>query len=274
MKKAIFLVLLYLAVQIGISIILDVVLVICSFAMHLDTAPYQHMLLVPSLLASMIITFYILQKQHEVPLEKKSWSFISWPYMLLTIVLASTVLLLNDGVGSAFSWMPDLMKDTFSGMSKEVAGIISITLVGPIFEEILFRGAVMRTLLNHYQPAKAIIYSAIIFGVFHINPAQIIPAILAGLVIGTLYYRTGSLIPGIIVHIFFNTASTLLSIYQPSADSLRQVVGTKLYIILLIDAVFFFLAAAYLMKKITDKRIAKEKAANSIEQGFDETGSL
>lgn len=45
-----------------------------------------------------------------------------------------------------------------------------------------------------YSPVKAIILSALIFGIFHINPAQVVGAIV-GCLVAWLYYKTGSLVP-------------------------------------------------------------------------------
>jgi membrane protease YdiL (CAAX protease family) len=81
---------------------------------------------------------------------------------------------------------------------------IGAVFLGPIFEEIIFRGIVLRGFLLTYTPKKAIIFSAIIFGVIHGNPFQIWGAIILGLFFGWIFYKTRSIGNTIILHFFAN----------------------------------------------------------------------
>ena len=64
----------------------------------------------------------------------------------------------------------------------------------------------MRKMLRwNISPWYAIIASSIMFGLIHLNPAQIPGAIIMGIVMAWMCYRTRSLIPGIIIHITNNT---------------------------------------------------------------------
>ena len=49
---------------------------------------------------------------------------------------------------SEFIGLPDMMQDTFRAMSRNVFGIISIAIMAPLVEELLFRGAIQGHLLN------------------------------------------------------------------------------------------------------------------------------
>lgn len=257
MKKPILLVLIYLGIQLGVGILENSIIVLYKLIFKVDLTPYNTQLLSASLVLSMAVMLIVLKHYHRLPMDRKRWSFVSWPYLLLTLVLALSFIPLMDGVSSLLKWMPDLLKGSFDNMSGGFFGIIAMTLIGPVFEEVLFRGAVTDMLLARYSPAKAIFFSALIFGVFHLNPAQIIPAMLGGLVLATLYYRTGSLVPGILVHICINGSSVLFQNFYKNADSLSDIMNGRAYVIVLIDAVFFFLAASYLLKRITDKKINK-----------------
>ena len=93
------------------------------------------------------------------------------------------------------------------------ATIIAAVIVAPIGEEIIYRGMITKLLLEEYRPTKAILISALIFGVIHLNPAQIPGAFLLGLLFGWLYYKTRSVIPGIILHFINNAASVVGVIY-------------------------------------------------------------
>ena len=61
----------------------------------------------------------------------------------------------------------------------------------------------------------AIIISAIIFGVAHGNAAQGIHAFISGLLLGWMFYRTGSIIPGLVLHWTNNTISYIITALRP-----------------------------------------------------------
>ena len=111
---------------------------------------------------------------------------------------------------SEFLGLPDLMQDTFLGMSRNVFGIISITIMAPLVEELLFRGAIQGYMLRKgIKPLNAILIASAIFGIVHMNPIQIPFAFAIGLIFGWLYYRTGSVVPGIIGHFINNSIACL-----------------------------------------------------------------
>ena len=111
---------------------------------------------------------------------------------------------------SEFLGLPDLMQDTFLGMSRNVFGIISITIMAPLVEELLFRGAIQGYMLRKgMKPLNAILIASAIFGIVHMNPIQIPFAFAIGLIFGWLYYRTGSVVPGIIGHFINNSIACL-----------------------------------------------------------------
>ena len=111
---------------------------------------------------------------------------------------------------SEFLGLPDLMQDTFLGMSRNVFGIISITIMAPLVEELLFRGAIQGYMLRKgMKPLNAILIASAIFGIVHMNPIQIPFAFAIGLILGWLYYRTGSVVPGIIGHFINNSIACL-----------------------------------------------------------------
>ena len=80
--------------------------------------------------------------------------------------------------------LPNWLEKDFMAMSHNILGIMSIALMAPWIEELLFRGAILQSLRNSgYTPQRAIILSALAFGLIHINPAQIVFAFLIGLVL-------------------------------------------------------------------------------------------
>jgi len=71
----------------------------------------------------------------------------------------------------------------------------------------------------------AIILQAIIFGIYHLNPVQGVYAALLGIVLGTVAEKTRSIWTAILVHVSFNSISTLLSkvpVYIPEGHFLSN----------------------------------------------------
>lgn len=118
--------------------------------------------------------------------------------------------------------LPNEFEDMFVGMSENLWGMLAISLFGPICEEIVFRGGLMKPLLDRgANPWVAIGFSALIFGLVHGNPAQIPFAAMVGIVFGIIYYRTGSLVITTLCHILNNSFSVILmNIYGSEADDL------------------------------------------------------
>lgn len=93
--------------------------------------------------------------------------------------------------------------------------ILSVCIIAPIIEEVIFRGIILNGMLKRYNPSTAIIISSLLFALIHGNLHQEINAFLLALIIGCIYYKTHSLYLTIYCHFFNNTASFILFI--PSA---------------------------------------------------------
>ena len=83
--------------------------------------------------------------------------------------------------------------------------MIAILAVAPLAEELLFRGVILTGFLRRYGMVRAVVFSAILFAVIHLNPCQIGAAFFGGLFLGWLYLRTGSLWPCIAMHAIYNS---------------------------------------------------------------------
>ena len=71
---------------------------------------------------------------------------------------------------SEFVELPNWMEDEFIGMSRNVFGVLSVAIMAPLVEELLFRGAIEDHLLRQGKsPVVAILISALIFGIIHIR---------------------------------------------------------------------------------------------------------
>jgi len=110
--------------------------------------------------------------------------------------------------------------ETLSRLATNPIGLITASFVAPVVEEMVFRGAILRALLQKkWNPWIAIFISAAIFGIIHMNLTQGVSAFVVGIFMGWLFYRTRSIWPGVILHMMNNTISSLWSYLPENAFS-------------------------------------------------------
>jgi len=81
----------------------------------------------------------------------------------------------------------------------------------PVVEELAFRGLVFAGLRKHgFSPLITILLSALVFSLFHFEPARILVVGGVGLVLGFLRWRTGSLGAGMVAHCINNLPAAVL----------------------------------------------------------------
>lgn len=102
----------------------------------------------------------------------------------------------------------DLMNTIMSG--NFVIVFITVGILGPIIEEIIFRGLVLSELRKVTHNTSAVIIQGVLFGIYHLNPLQAMYASVIGIVLGYVMLRYKTLWAPILVHIFFNSLNILL----------------------------------------------------------------
>ncbi|MGN0777713.1 MAG: lysostaphin resistance A-like protein, partial [Aristaeellaceae bacterium] len=116
---------------------------------------------------------------------------VSWR-MAATALLGFLTGVMGLGLLSEQLDLPDMMENQFIGLSHNPWGILSVCLAGPVLEEMFFREGIQ----GHIQraggtPLKAILASSLLFGLIHINPAQVPFAACIGILLGIVYHKTG-----------------------------------------------------------------------------------
>lgn len=173
--------------------------------------------------------------------------------LLLPIIIISASFIIDP----LTEWMemPEFIKETFALMTESnIPTLIAVVIAAPLLEEWLLREIALKGMLQHMAPWKAIVWSAIMFGVIHANPWQAIPAFLIGCLLGWIYYRTRSYWTCVALHAINNGFSFLLVVLFPEISedaSLRSIMSDKhYYIILAISVVVMILTLLYLNKKL------------------------
>ena len=152
------------------------------------------------LLSNILMGIHLVWKRY---VGRQSWSKVSGRLMTAVLPLTLGMMLWMNYLTERFA-LPDFT----AGMFVQMKGIWK-------------------------NPYAAILVSALIFGVIHLNPAQIPYAFVLGLVLGWLYWRTSSLLPCILLHLVNNGLSVALMIAAPdSASSMDALFGGKTALLL------------------------------------------
>ena len=84
---------------------------------------------------------------------------------------------------------------------------IAIVLVGPLVEEVFFRGALVRPLRKNASAWSVVALTSCLFALAHGEWQKILPIALLGMALGLLRISSGSLVPGAIMHATFNAVT-------------------------------------------------------------------
>ena len=138
------------------------------------------------------------------------------PLFCSTMLVFSSMFALNIFV----QWfgLEDKLSAELGGLSRNILGAITISVIAPLLEEVLFRGAIQGYMMRRYNPWVGIVCAALVFGIFHLNPVQMLYATLMGLVFGWIYYRTGSLLSVIVGHVLNNSIAALALQFFPEGE--------------------------------------------------------
>ena len=142
----------------------------------------------------------------------------------------------------------------FEGMRNSVVCLITLTLIGPIVEELVFREGILRQLKKAgLSSLSAIIISSVLFGLAHGNMAQFVMATLLGVVLGVLYERTGDIRLSAPAHILNNSFGVLL-LYFPQIEEGFEKIDT---FALVCGGLLLAVTAVWILKKWWDVSLTK-----------------
>jgi len=156
--------------------------------------------------------------------------FKAWQIVVITVVLTYATMASADYINYLnfkFTTSTPGMKafyDKIVELLGQMTGgpfwssFLLTAIFAPIFEEWLCRGMILRGLLTKMKPVWAIVISALFFAVIHMNPWQALNAFIIGVIMGYVYYKTGSLILTMIIHFVNNGTAVVLSQFSSLED--------------------------------------------------------
>lgn len=192
---------------------------------------YPFMFLPPAIFIYFRVKY--IRQGDSVPFDDPKFGRVGAPLfflLLIPMVLASGVII--DPLSELLT-MPEFFKKFLEQVSQNrLAGFVSLAILAPLMEEFFCRGIILKGLLKAMSPAKAILWSALMFGIMHLNPWQALPAFLIGVILGWIYYKSRSIWAVIFIHFLNNSVSFLILVlfpYLPADATLRDIIPGDLY---------------------------------------------
>lgn len=212
------------AVSLLTLILLQTVLgLVLSFIMPNATANQNVIAISVIFILSFIIPTFILKgytnlvysKNIEEKKDKlKPSNIVSWILMALPIMFVCTYFV--ETIINKMDINPTMIESALF-FDKSVLGyilfFIEIAILPAIFEEILFRKVMLDSAKKH-GTKFAIIFTAIMFGLIHMNIPQAVNAMFIGIIFAYITIKTGTIIPAIILHFINNGTQALLMINE------------------------------------------------------------
>lgn len=184
--------------------------------------PIRLSVMISEFVFMLVPTIWLIKRWHT----KKVLSYIQFkPVPIVEILLAVITVIffipVSSYIGEFFlrelnfpDFLAQINEQIFTSYTKsEMLWLVVVVCVTPaICEETLFRGYFQRT-LERTLGIKSLFIAGIVFGLYHMEPINLISLSLLGILIGLFYYRSKSILPGMAAH-FTNNFIAVLSLYK------------------------------------------------------------
>lgn len=152
-----------------------------------------------------------------------SWSLLGTVAMFTVIPFISAISEWNDSMVfpesmAALEKQLRALNDSMNALSETMMNggslLINLLIFGvlaAISEELLFRSVIQQSLMNIVKNSHvAIIATAVIFSAFHGDFFGFVPRLFLGLMLGYMFYLSGSIIPSMLMHFVNNAIIVML----------------------------------------------------------------
>lgn len=225
MKKALIYTLAFVALQVLVPFLIHQMLGLLKFDFASAGAKMMIIDLAAASVAVLVLFLYlrwaVVSRSY---VRSRPWAVFCWCALAAVgAIIPSTCL------QEMMPELPNIVEQEFDMILRDRWGYFAVGLLAPVCEELVFRGAILRALLS-WTPRHwvAIAISALLFMLIHGNPAQMPHAFLIGLLLGWLYYRTDSIVPGVVYHWVNNSIAYVLYNLYPNPDlRLVDILGSQ-----------------------------------------------
>jgi ABC-2 type transport system permease protein/sodium transport system permease protein len=141
------------------------------------------------------------------------------------LVTELAVLLYHTGISHFDAYRAQLLRGHFAALRQAlpVPAVAALAAIPGVVEELFFRGYLFSALRARTSAAGTIVITSLLFGLFHLvglegfSPERGLVSTLMGFLLGWVAWRTGSVLPGMLLHGCHNGLLILLTYGQPSA---------------------------------------------------------
>ena len=251
----------YLGIKEGLKVVDDPGLS-TSFSQMIESLIYDNALLF-SIIAAVIclFVFWLIILATKTPIKERldlypiSFKNI-WPAIILgitaNIFISNFINLLPipEAILQEYAEATNLLGDEIT-----IVQLLSVVIVAPILEEILYRGLIMKSLQRGMPVIIALLIQAVSFGLMHGQLVWICYATFLGILLAVIKLKYRSLYPSILLHLSFNAANyILIPLYIIMPDSI-------IFDILLI--IISFIISVFMVRIIFRKTIEIPVAFNT-----------
>ena len=135
----------------------------------------------------------------------RSLGFLTFGYASATAVSAFLTLMPRFFLTSNYS---NASRATDFGRDL-IFSMLTLLVLAPVVEEIIFRGHMLNTLLEHIPENKSILISSIIFALMHVNPIWMLYSFLLGHILAKTSMKEDNIAYGVLLHIGFNLTAAV-----------------------------------------------------------------
>ena len=210
-----------LVLTVGCSLVWQVFLMAVALAGRLNSgvALYYLLTLVGYYILALPLAFRVCRIMPAPPMTQRSltlrlmgrWFVIGIALMWIGSLVGTV---LSDLVYRIAGLQPvDMVTETFDMLPLSVV-LLGACILGPVCEELLFRGLLAGRLARYGQKPAALV-SALLFGLYHANLSQFFYAFALGLLLAYAYFYTGTLRAPIALHMLFNFFGSFIVFVLP-----------------------------------------------------------
>ena len=223
------------------------------------------MMLVTDLLI-LLPVFFLLCK--NIPTVKSKPSKLGAGTFATALLISYFFIVVGAFAGSQISSL--FMENNTNLLTEAIGGgstllrLISVGIVGPICEELVFRKLLIDR-FSRFGNTFAVIVSGLMFGLFHVNLQQFFYAFALGVIFGYIYVKTRNIVYSSILHMIINSYTSVLVLWGLSGYG-TDLVKTAVYnLSLVLEVVMALVGCVLYIISVSKKKI--KITENAVEPG-------
>lgn len=256
-------IIIYIGIQTILSLICSIALpsLFSEFLTETDiTLIMQIILQVVSLgIASIFVLSYV-EKESNLPTKnittKQKIKIVFISIMIIFALQYLLTLVVYPSIGLDYSSTDMFDINCNSNLFSKVILVLALAVTPAIFEELFFRKAII-DLSSKFGKKFALIFSALLFGIIHMNLSQGLFAFIIGIIFGIIYLYTNDIKLTMIIH-FINNGFAALEMILPENGAIA--IASMLLICLIAGLVLFIKLLSNKEKRNKIKELFKVKA--------------